>query len=165
MAVIGSAYVLISVFSTFYFFVVVYLFKIWSKGCLVLWHILVYVFQYFHIMRLEAKSWFKLSFVIALHAVACCPVSCANNCSFVGSRWELDQGIYLWVFSFFVDFSFFPPPSQNQTKITKLLKPKHKTPLTNGSHPSSTHMFVLEQQLIGWCWRGESIMTRKTMYA
>lgn len=60
------------------------------------------------VLRPLRLSWFKLSLVMVLHAVACCPVSCANNCSFVGLHWELHQGIHLFLLFFFF-FFFFPP--------------------------------------------------------
>lgn len=60
-------------------------------------------------------SWFKLSLVMVLHAVACCPVTCANKCSFVGLHWEL-QGVHLFLL-FFFRFFFFPQTKTKQ-KIT-----------------------------------------------
>lgn len=99
-------------------------------------------------------SWFKLSLVMVLHAVACCPVTCANKCSFVGLHWEL-QGVHLFLL-FFFRFFFFPRPKPNK-KSLPLPKAQHKPPC-HGSHPSLPQIFVLQPQLIGWWWRGESIM-------
>jgi len=107
------------------------------------------------VLRPLRLSWFKLSLVMVLHAVACCPVSCANNCSFVGLHWELHQGIHLFLLFFFFFFFF---PDQSQTK-NHSPSPKHNTnPSSHGSHPSLPQIFVLQPQLIGWWWRGESIM-------
>lgn len=105
-------------------------------SCLVLQHVSVYVFQYFCIMPLEAKSWFKLSLVLKSHAVTCCPVSRASNCSFLGSCWELDQEIYLWHFGGFC--LLYSEPKSIKEKSQNSSNQSTKTPLTMDPNLSSS---------------------------
>lgn len=89
------------------------------------------------VLRPLRLSWFKLSLVMVLHAVACCPVSCANNCSFVGLHWELHQGIHLFLLFFFFFFFFF------QTKAKQKITPP----------PQSITQTLLAMDLIHLCHR------------
>lgn len=84
MVVIGSAYVLICFFHFLLFLLLFICLKF--EGSTGLFYSMYMSSRIFILCPLRLSPDFKLSLVIMLHAVACCPVSCANNCSFVGSR-------------------------------------------------------------------------------